>query len=238
MPPQQQALFVTCNPTATFRMTSEQDKIDQLIAFRKRNKFSDQAWNERGLNPSSTELSFKLTQLFEKCADALIEAVQSKKTDKQLKTILKAQLYHFNKKDYDTEEKEFVCDLFYELAKILNVDFADNISRWLYGSALTALLKIQATLNPKKVLATIHQTCPTCGEALDTYIMRKQDGIPDFSWMIIQCKTCKDYSIVSIGPNVKETRFGNYVLVEQLPKTEFTKEQAEIRLEQIRHFRK
>jgi hypothetical protein len=56
--------------------------------------------------------------------------------------------------------------------------------------------------------------------------------------MIVQCKGCKDYSIVSVGPNVKETRFGNYDLVEQLPKAEFNEEQAEIRLEQIRHFRK
>jgi len=35
-------------------MTSKQNKIDQLAAFRKRGKFSDQAWDKRGLNPGRT----------------------------------------------------------------------------------------------------------------------------------------------------------------------------------------
>jgi len=219
-------------------MTSAQNKIEQLTAFKQREKFSYQAWNDRGLNPSSTEISSRLTQLFNVCADALIEAVHSNKSDKQLKSVLKSQLYKFDKTAYDTEEKDFICELFYELTQILSIDFADNLNKWLYGSTLNALMKIQAALNPKKVLATIQQICPTCGGQLDTFIMRKEDGIPDYSWMIVQCKSCKDFSIVSVGPNVKETRFGNYQLVEQLPKSEFTREEAEIRLEQIRLFRK
>lgn len=233
-----QTQTVTCNPVATFPMTSQQNEIDQLVAFRHRDKFSDQAWNKRGLNPSGSELSLKLAELFNHCADALIQALQNNASKKQLKGTLKSHLSQFSRRDYDTEEKELICDLFYELAKIINIDFADNLSRWLYGATLNSLLKIQAVLNPKKVLDTIKQTCPTCGGALDTFIMRKENGIPDYSWMIIQCKSCKDYSITSFGPNVKETRFGNYDLVEQLPKEQFTKEQAEMRLEQIRYFRK
>ena len=107
-----------------------------------------------------------------------------------------------------------------------------------YGSALTTLMKIRAALNPRKVIETINQNCPTCKTSLDTFILKKEEGIPDYSWMIVQCKNCKDYSIVNPGPNVKEMKFDNYLFVEQLPKTEFNKEQAEIRLEQIRHFRK
>lgn len=219
-------------------MAMEQDKIDQLTAFKHRDKFSEQAWNKRGLNPSSNELSSKLTQLFNSCADALIDSIKIKASEKQLKRALKTQLSNFNKRDYDTAEKEFICDLFYELAQILNVDFADNLSSWLYGSTITTMLKIQAALNPQKVLDTIKLTCPICGTSLDTFIMRKEKGIPDFSWNIVQCNTCKDYSLVSYGPNVKEIRHNNYSIVEQLPKEEFTKDQAEIRLEQIRHFRK
>lgn len=219
-------------------MTLEQNRIDQLTAFRQRDKFSDQAWNKRGLNPSVWEVSSKLTGLFNQCADALIDAVRKNASDKELKTILRSHLSNFSKQDYDTEEKEFVCDLFYELAQIVEIDFADNLNRWLYGSAMSALLKFQATLNPRKVLDTIKQNCPTCGGAIDTFIMRREEGIPDYSWNIVQCKNCKDYLLVSYGPNVKEAKFGNYDLIEQLPKEAFSKEQAEIRLEQIRHFRK
>jgi ssDNA-binding Zn-finger/Zn-ribbon topoisomerase 1 len=103
---------------------------------------------------------------------------------------------------------------------------------------MSALLKLQSTFNPKKVLDTIKQTCPTCGGAIDTFIIQREEGIPDYCWNIVQCKNCKDYSMVSYGPNVKEAKFGNYELIEQLPKEEFTREQAEIRLEQVRHFRK
>ena len=219
-------------------MNSEQNKVDLLTAFKLRDKFSDQAWNNRGLNPSSSEISSNLTRLFNLSADELIEAVQNNASEKQLKSLLKSQLSKFNKHDYDTEEKEFICELFFELAQIVNIDFKDNLSSWLYGSALTTLMKIRAALNPRKVIETINQNCPTCKTSLDTFILKKEEGIPDYSWMIVQCKNCKDYSIVNPGPNVKEMKFDNYLIVEQLPKTEFNIEQAEIRLEQIRHFRK
>lgn len=168
----------------------------------------------------------------------MIDAVGTSASDRQLKAILKSHLSNFSKRDYDTEEKEFVCDLFCELAQIIEIDFAGNLNRWLYGSTMSALLKIVAFFNPEKVLDTIKQTCPTCGGALDTFITRKEEGIPDYNWNIVQCKNCKDYSLVSCGPNVKEARFGNYEVIEQLSKQEFSKEQAQMRLEQIRHFRK
>jgi hypothetical protein len=114
-------------------MTLEQSRIDRLTAFRQREKFSDEAWNKRGLNPSAQEISLKLTELFNRCADVLIDAVGKNASDKQLKTILKSHLSNFSKRAYDTEEKEFVCDLFYELAQILEIDFTDNLNRWLYG---------------------------------------------------------------------------------------------------------
>jgi hypothetical protein len=219
-------------------MTTNQNKTDQLAAFRQRDKFSDQAWNKRGLNPSGFEISSKLTALFNQCASALIDAIEKNASDRQLKAILKSHLANFSKRDYDTEEIEFICDLFHELAQILSIDFADTLNRWLYGSVMSTLLKIHATLNPQKVVDTIKQTCPTCGGAIDTFIMKREEGIPDFSWHIVQCKNCNDYLLVSFGPNVKQAKFGNYIPIETLRKDEFTREQAEIRLEQIRYFRK
>ncbi len=219
-------------------MSPEQSKLEQLKAFMQRDKFSDQAWNNRGLNPSDPEISSTLKLLLDECAGSLIEAINTNANDKQIKTILKSHLSNINKQEYDTEEKEFICDLFNELTQIINIDFKDNLNKWLYGSAISTLLKLQSTLNPKRVLETIHQTCPTCNAAIDTFIMRKEEGIPDYSWIIVQCDNCKDYTIISYGPNIKETKSGNYKLIEQLPKDQFTQEQAEIRLEQIRYFRK
>jgi hypothetical protein len=219
-------------------MTSEQNKVDQLTAFRDRDKFSDNAWNNRGLYPPDSEISLTLTSLFNSCADILIDAVQKNSSQKALESLLQSQLSKFNQLDYDTEEKEFICELFFELSQILNIEFADNAMTWLYGSEIAQSMREQIEMNPPTVLDTIHQTCPSCAKALDTFIMRRQEGIPDFSWNIIQCKNCKDYSIVSFGPNVMEVRPDNYIFVEQLPKSEYTKEQAENRLEQVRHLGK
>lgn len=213
-------------------------KVNQLLAFRERDKFSVTVWNNRGLNPSSDDVCFRLTTLFNDCANHLITAVEQQANNKQLKAVLKDGLSQFNKQDYDTEERELICDTFYELAQLVNIDLTDTLNRWLYGSALSTLLKIKAAIHPKKVIETLSQECPTCGGTLETHIISRERGIPDFSWNIVQCKRCRDYSLISVGAGVKEMRFGNYDLIEQLPKEDFSKEQADIRLEQIKHFRK
>ena len=87
----------------------------------------------------------------------------------------------------------------------------------------------------KKILS---QDCTKCKSKLETYIIRMQEGIPDYSWKIIQCDNCKEYNLLSTGPNIKELKFGNYKLIEQLSKQDFTEEEAVIRLNQIKVFRK
>lgn len=213
-------------------------QIDKLLAFKQKDKFSPQAWNERGLNPSTDELCKKLTNLFNECADNLIIAVNKNVSIKQLKSVLKKALSNFNQLDYDTEEKEFICDLFYELSTIVNVDFNDNISKWLYGGALTNLLKLQKLINPKKIIETRKQACTKCGIELETYIITKEKGIPETSWLVAKCNNCSELNLLSNGPDVKEARFGNYQWIDTIGMNEYTFEQALTRLEQIKFFRK
>ena len=160
---------------------TEHSQVDKLLLFRQRDKFSLSAWNDRGLNPSSVELCEQLTKLFHSGADNLIKAINNKCSEKQLKSILKSELGNFNKFDYDTEEKEFICDLFHELATIVNVDFNDSLNKWLYGSRLTALMKIQKILKPEKIVKTLKQPCTKCETELETLILRMEEGIPDTS---------------------------------------------------------
>lgn len=51
----------------------EDKKLEKLQSFKKLDKFSESAWSKRGLNPSDSELCLKLEQLFNQCADVLIE---------------------------------------------------------------------------------------------------------------------------------------------------------------------
>lgn len=219
-------------------MQTGQNQVDKLLLFKQREKFSQAAWNDRGLNPSNTELCNQLTKLFDFCADNLIKAIGDKYSSRQLKSVLKSGLSNFNKLDYDTEEKEFICDLFHELATIVNVDFNDNLNKWLYGSTVTTLMKITKILKPEKNLKVLKQPCTKCETELETVILRMEEGIPDISWFVAKCNSCGELNLISPGPNVKETRFGNYQWVDTLSKDEYTYEQALTRLEQIKFFRK
>lgn len=220
-------------------MTDKQTTLDKLNAFRKLDKFSTSAWEQRGLNPSDSEMCNRLQNLFNDCADNLIEATNSDFKPRQLKSILKNWLDSVNSSDYDTEEREFICDYFDQLSKIVSVDFKDNLNSWLYGKALNTLFKVTSFFKGKgKVVETLTQDCTKCNSKLETFITRKEEGIPDYSWTIIQCNDCNEFNLLSTGPNIKEYRFGNYKSIEQLPKTEYTEEQANARLEQIKFFRK
>ena len=155
-----------------------------------------------------------------------------------MKNVLKQELSKFNKLDYDTEEKEFICDLFHEIATTINVDFKDNLNKWLYGSLLTTLLKIKNVLNPEQIVDTVKQPCTKCRTQLESYIMRREIGIPEYGWYLVKFKNCKELYLLSCGTDIKEIKFGNYEYVETLNKNEYTYEQALIRLEQIKMFRK
>ena len=220
-------------------MTDKQTTLDKLNAFRKLDKFSTSAWEKRGLNPSDSEICNRLQNLFNDCADNLIEATNSDFKPRQLKSILKSWLDSVNSSDYDTEERDFICDYFDQLSKIVSVDFKDNLNSWLYGKVLNTLFKVTSFFKGQdKIIETLSQDSTQCGSKLETFITRKEEGIPDYSWTIIQCNNCNEYNLLSTGPNIKELRFGNYKSIEQQPKTEYTEEQAKGRLEQIKFFRK
>ena len=220
-------------------MTDNQIVLEKLKIFRNLNKFSDSAWQERGFNPSANEMSNRLENFFDECTDDLIEAVTKSFSSRQLKIILKIKLENINSSDYDTEEREFICDYFNQLSNIISVDFKDNLNNWLYGNLLNTLFKVSSFFKGKvKDKEILSQECTKCRSKLETFITKKEDGIPDYSWKIIKCDNCKEFNLLSTGPNIKELRFGNYKLVEQLPKNEFNEEEAGIRLNQIKLFRK
>jgi len=215
----------------------EKDKIEWLINFRDRDKFCYQAWNERGLNRSSDEMCDELKALFYYTANELITAIESNKSKWKLKQILKGRLATFNKWNYDTEEKEFISDLFFELSQIIDVDFRDNLNKWLYGYVIITFMKVIQFFKPKKIEESIKQNCTRCNAVMETAFSRKEN-IPDEKWIIGRCGSCKEFNLFSHGPNIKSYSCINYIPEEYLPKEEFTYEQALTRLEQVKFFRK
>jgi hypothetical protein len=117
-------------------MADKQQILEKLITFRQKDKFSSGAWEKRGLNPSDNDMCERLQEVFNGCADNLIEVISNDKNLQQLKTTLKKSLASVDSFHYDTEERAFICAYFDELAKIVSVDFNDNLNKWMYGSFL------------------------------------------------------------------------------------------------------
>lgn len=78
------------------------------------------------------------------------------------------------------------------------------------------------------------EPCTKCKTILETYIFKKETGIPAYTWHIIACNKCGEYNLLDIEPNVKELGFGNYKWVEQIPKDQFTKEEVMDRINQLK----
>lgn len=129
-------------------MQTAQSPIEQVGLFKQREKFSPAAWNERGLNPSSEALCRQLTMHFNTCADNLVTALHDNASGDQLQALLRSALSRLKSDDYDTEEKEFIVDLYFELATIVQVDLNDDLNEWLYGPELANLIKMKKNLKP------------------------------------------------------------------------------------------
>lgn len=97
-------------------------------------------------------------------------------------------------------------------------------------------IKKSETFNQSKILQSVALDiiCETCESQLITEITELQKGIPDFAYLVATCNNCGQFSLVDIGPEVKNFKMKNYTIKEQLPKINFTKLQALARIDGLR----
>jgi RNase P subunit RPR2 len=216
----------------------EETSLERLQKLRQKDKFSDSEWNKRGLNPSNGDLVYRMDTLFNECIDDLIQQYGRDSNQNQLKKRLKIGLSRFDKRKFDTEEKEFICDYFHEIANIIDIKFSDNLNSWLYGSILGTLIKVSNFFKKEqKILETKSTNCTKCTSPLDTFILKKRSDIVHEAYNVVKCKNCDELNMLDWGKGIDSLRYGNYVVVERLNKEEYSAEQAEVRLEQIKYFR-
>lgn len=213
--------------------------LNKLHAFLEIDKFSPLEWEKRGLNSSSSEICQLMTQAVNNCCNELIELCKEKSPQEAFKNSIKKYLSMVDKSQFDTEEREFIGDCFYELASIVSIDIKDELNIWTYGYASHILMKALSKIRGvNKVVETYSQNCTRCDSKLETFILKKQEGIPDHSYNIVKCNICGEFNLIDIGAGVASYNFGEYELVEQLLKSEYTLTQAEQRLVQIKSWRK
>lgn len=214
-------------------------KFDKLKYLLEKNKFSDSEWEKRGLNPSASELCEYLENNLNSCLNSLIDKIENNTSQKELKKSLNINLRSLNKSNLDTEEKEFVCDYYNDISKIIEVDFKNELNNWLYGKLLNSLIKITELIKGKeKIIETLVQNCTKCISKLETFVLEKDEEIPDSVFYIVKCKSCGEYNLIDKGAKIKRLKFGEYELTEELAKKDYDFEGAKIRLKQIQFFRK
>ena len=214
-------------------------KLDRLKYLLDKKKFADSEWEKRGLNPSSSELCEQMENKLNLCLSTLIELVGRNTSQNELKKVLRQSLKTFGKSKFDTEEKEFIGDYFYEISKSIEIDFKNELNNWLHGSLLNSILKLSEFVKGKeKFIETLSQDCTKCSSKLETFILEKDDEIPDSDFFIVKCISCGEYNLIDKGPKIKRLKFGEYELTEQLTKKDYNLDEAKIRLKQIQYFRK
>jgi len=213
-------------------------KIEILQELKDTRKFGYNNWVQRGLNPSSQEICELLESNIDNCLVELIQKLETESSDKDILKILKANLKKLGK-NFDSEEREFVADYYYKISKTLSIDFSSELNNWIYGSLFSSLKKVNEFFRGKeKIVDTISKYCTNCNANLDTFILEKMDETILNDYNIVKCINCSEYNLIDNESGNKRIKFGNYELIEQLPKSNFKLEDAEIRLKQIKTFRK
>ncbi len=218
-------------------MEPKEKILDQFAELVQKDKFSTEEWNKRGLNPSDDNVIAYMNGRLELVMAELILAVDINSSKRTLKKILKRGLARYRRIDLDTEEAEFIVDYFDLFAHILEIKFGDNLMRWLYGFFVYWLMKITRILKPERILCTKKQPCTKCGT--DLQIQLKKTGSERAgAWEIGKCLTCNEYNIMESFDDASLTTFSNFYPEESLSKDEYSEEQANNRLEQIKYWRK
>ncbi len=108
-------------------------KISLLSELKTKNKFTAEAWEERGLNPSGPEIINAMNQVVDKLIEKIIIGLKADYDEQALKQIIKQVLVKVDEFRFDTEELELLCDWIEALACLVNININKELNKCLYG---------------------------------------------------------------------------------------------------------
>jgi hypothetical protein len=199
-----------------------ENALELAKAFRQKKHFSKEAWLKRGLNPSRPDVCSKLTLLMIRSTDQFIAAIESGASPDELRTVLEKGLDSFSESYFDTEENEYICELFYELGQMVGLNMSDEANSFMYGPGLAELLANQEEKKPVEVL---ENNCTKCGAILKTLILEKDKDSPP-GCIIGRCQSCDELNLLEYEKDIKEIGFENYIAERFLEADNYTKEEV------------
>jgi hypothetical protein len=96
------------------------DIVEQLRMFKAKDKFPEADWEERGLNPSQSDVRDKMNQE----VNNFIDFVESRVKDNSdsLTSEIQTYLDDWDSYDYDSEETEYMVDVMCHIMRLVDVD--------------------------------------------------------------------------------------------------------------------
>jgi hypothetical protein len=182
-------------------------------------KFTDNVWLDRGLNPSAKSLCASLQNELNLTIKAILKLQQeSMASDKAV--VLKKSLLNFDKYELDTEEKELIADYFAQISELAKTEINKFIDEWLYGKNISSLPKHNIEMK-----RSISSECTNCKESLNIDVITTRNNVAAF-WEIVQCNKCNEFNLLTVPANVDKFRNGNFFVFEILKQTEHSIDQV------------
>lgn len=125
--------------------------VDNLKKYIKNGFFSPEHYGRLVIVPNNYGVCKMIEELLSICIKEIIIAIQKNANKKQIKEALKKGLKRFNKMQYDTEEREFICHCFYLISDIVEVNFENELNEWLYGKILSFFFTFRYFFTPDQV---------------------------------------------------------------------------------------
>ena len=96
--------------------------LESLNALKAKDYFPLDEWEERGLNRSNDEIIHQMNNEVKDFINFLIPLYEANLAEQQI--INKIQIYfdNWDRKEFDTEEMEFIFDEFFYIISALNID--------------------------------------------------------------------------------------------------------------------
>lgn len=185
-------------------------QLNQLDSLLKINKFDDKAFDDRGLIPSDNQLGIKMNSLLNECLIDVLKSSNYGKKPINISKILDKGLRRFKRNEFDTEEKEFIADEFTEISYILNVDYNENINKWVYGK-LFYTISNHFSNKESEVKDTIFKCCINCQDTIKLGVTSYKESIPE-KWVIIKCKKCITSNAIKLAKNIEGISFINCIV--------------------------
>ena len=105
-------------------------------------KFSADRWKASLVNPSSDQMCQRMESLVNDVARQVQLLAQAGATPSKIKAAIASSLRATSTLEFDTEEREFICDEIERLARIAHVKVGNILNRWLYGAFLGTVVNL------------------------------------------------------------------------------------------------